>query len=277
MNKLLAFISRSRNFLLFLLLEVICFLFIFQSNSYQRATVINSSNALSGSVLNSYSSFTEYFSLKDKNESLAEENARLRSVVKSSYFATNATADTVSDSLYMQQYTFIAAKVISNSYSNRNNFLTLNKGKKHGIEKDMGVISNNGIIGVVTEVSDNYATVMSVLHKKQQINARFKKSNRYGTVEWQGGNYRYAKLNEIQKQQDVATGDTIITGSNSTLFPEGIPIGIVEEHTLGENNNFHNITIKFTEDYSNIKHVYAVKDLMKIERLELENSDERDE
>lgn len=277
MNKLLAFISRSRNFLLFILLEVICFLLIIQSNSYQKTTFINSSSYISGSVFNKYSSLTEYFSLREKNENLAEENARLRSVIKSSYFSTIASTDTVTDSLYMQQYTFIAAKVISNSYSNRNNFITLNKGKRHGIEKDMGIISNNGVIGVVTEVSDNFSTVMSVLHKKQQINARFKKSYRYGTIKWEGGSYRYGELKEIQKQQDVAKGDTIITGSGSTIFPEGITIGYVEDYSLNESSNFYNITIMFSEDYSNIKYVYAIKDHLKIEREKLEGNSQTGE
>lgn len=265
MRPLLQFLIKNANFFLFLLLEFFAFIFIVKSNYYQQSVFINSANAISGGIYKTQSNITNYFSLKTINKMLAEENARLRNSQKSSFSAINNKTFVINDTLYKQQYEFTEATIISNTFNRINNYLTLNKGYDQGIRKEMGVITSQGVVGIIKDVSPNFSTVTSVLHSKSKISAKIKKNNYIGTVVWEGGDYRTATLKDIPTHVKILSGDTIVTSGYSMIFPGGIPIGTIYLYNINKGNDFYDIKIRLTTEFNKISNVYVIKSLMKEE------------
>ena len=266
MQQIAYFIEKYKYFLLFLLLEIIALGFTIQSHSYHKSQFFNSANTISGGLLEKSTSIFEYSVLKKDNLRLSEENARLRSLI------TNDSLQIANlDSLEIDNK-FISAKVIQNSYTKRNNILTINKGSSDGISIDMGVVNSTGIIGVVNKVSKNYATVLSVLNSNSKINARLKKNNYFGTLTWNGQSYKFSQLLDIQRQADILVGDTIVSGGKSILFPDNIPIGVVNNFDA-TNKSYDNIEVELFMDMSNIGYVYVIQNINKEEILELQQND----
>jgi rod shape-determining protein MreC len=270
MRNIFLFLWRSYFFLLFLLLEVVSFYLIIQNNNYQKSSFINSTNAVSASIYSNVSNITEYLRLKSANEALAKENALLRAQAPSAFYNNIVMRSSVEDSSFRQKYTYITAKVINNSVNKRNNYLTLNRGSLHGIKKDMGVISSNGIVGIVKEVSPHYCSVLSLLHKDTKISAKIAKSDYFGSILWEGGDSQYATLHDIPKHVVLKSGDRIITTSYSAIFPEGITIGTIVSGEVKPGDNFHTIKVLLSTNFQNITHVYIVNNLMKEEQTALE-------
>ncbi|NTW31347.1 MAG: rod shape-determining protein MreC [Bacteroidetes bacterium] len=269
MRNFFLFLLKEHFFFLFFILEVFSFVLIIQNNYYQKSVFINSSNEFTGGVFKTFNDISQYFSLKDANRKLSEENARLMNEAKKYYFKSNnnvfSQIDTLfhNDTLYVQQYEFVSAKVINNSINKRNNYLTINKGSNNGITKDMGVITSDGIVGIVMDVSPHFSSILSVLHKDSKISAKVKKNGHLGTVIWKGGAYRTAELIDIPTHVKPSIGDTIITSGNSTSFPEGINIGTILSYKIEKGDNFYNISIKLSTDFNNISYAYVIKNIMK--------------
>ncbi|MBD0832853.1 rod shape-determining protein MreC [Aestuariibaculum sediminum] len=269
MQQIINFIIRNKNFLLFLLLFGISIFFTIQSHSYHKSKFINSANFLTGGVYNSVSNISGYFNLKSQNEILAKENNRLKQML----YNANQNLDSVFlDTLANEKlYKYTTANIIRNNYSATDNILLINKGSKDSIKEDFGVISSNGIIGIVNETSKNYATVISVLNSTVKISAQLKKTNHYGSLVWNGKNPAYTQLIDIQKIAPVAKGDTIITSGMSSIFPKGIPIGIVEDFKLDRAENFYEINVKLFNDMTNLEHIYIIENADKNEITNLLN------
>src|SRR5210317_565998 len=172
MQKLINFLIRNKNGLLFLILQLIAFTFIYNSVSYTRSTIFNSSIQFIGSIQEGYHNFQEYANLTKTNEQLANENARLRTLLKSSYFENFVISDTVIDTLYVQQYEFISAQVVNSSFTYSNNYITINRGSNHGVEKGMGIINSLGVVGKIQNVSKNFATAIPLIHSRGNITGR---------------------------------------------------------------------------------------------------------
>ncbi len=264
MRTLFAFFRKYYFFFLFLILEGICFILISNHNPYHRTHIINSSNSITGNINSIYAFIDEYFGLKKVNNALYKENAELRNILDN----YKNIPDTLVDEFIADDssFRFIPAKVINNSVNKRNNFIMLDKGQKHGIDVDMGVISSNGIIGVVIETSNNYSTVLSLLHKNSRISAKIKKNNHLASLVWPGKDYREAVLQDVPTHIQLQKGDTIITSGYSFLFPEGITIGYVKDYFQDEQNNFNEATIELTEDFNSLRFVYITKKI-KVEEL----------
>jgi len=269
MQKLINFLIRNYSFILFLVLQLIAFVFILQANSFSRSTFFNSTRAVSGEMLEKYHNAKEFANLKRTNQILAEENARLRSISKESYFPMFSISDTVIDTLYNQQYVYIPSKVVNSTYTYSNNHLTLNKGSNNGIQKGMGVINAEGVIGKVKEVSENYSVVYPLIHQKGQVTGRIKSSGHFGEVSWNGKDYDRVQLNKIQRHATFDIGDTIVSDQRSEIFPSGIPIGVIQDSTLNYETQFISIEIDLLPDFTNIEYVYIVNDLLKEERTNL--------
>jgi rod shape-determining protein MreC len=268
MQQIVYFIQKYKYFLLFILLELVAFLFTIQSKAYQKSQFINSANSFTGGLLNMSNSVFEFTSLKKENLRLSSENTALKNELekfKSSRFLGNKKL-TDSDQYY------ISAKIIQNNFHKRNNYLTIDKGILDGIHSDMGVVNSKGIIGVVNQISNKYATVLSILHNKSKINAKIKGSNYFGTLAWDGVDYQYSQLIDIQRQAPLKIGDTIISGGKSLLFPEGIPIGIVHDFKKTP-KSFDNIKIKLFNDMSSLGYVQIIQnsDKNEIEKLIRQN------
>ncbi|MFN5710687.1 MAG: rod shape-determining protein MreC [Bacteroidota bacterium] len=276
MRNLLRFLWKYSNFVLFILMEVCCFYLIFQNNSFQRASWINSSNAFAGNVFTTVNSIKEYFALKETNELLAAENARLRTQSLGSYAKYITTKTNVSDTVLKQQYTYIPADVVNNSVNRRNNYLTLNRGYKQGITRDMAVITSNGIVGYIKDVSANYCTVLSILNKDAKISAKVKRYDELGSLIWEGGDYRYGLLQDIGTHVKIAKGDSIVTSNFSDIFPSNIMIGTVESYAPREGGEFYNIKVKYSANLKNVTHVYIINNILRQEKIQLEERSQHD-
>lgn len=267
MRRLFTYIIRYNFIFFFLILEVLSFILIIQNN-YQRASFFTASNNLTGSVLNVTSNISEYFSLRTTNVELARENQELRRQLNSSFSTTDTNSYVQKDSLF----TYVYAKVIKNSVNKQKNYLMINKGRDHGIDRDMGVITSTGVVGTVVEVSDHYARIMSVLNIQNKINARIKINRHLGNIEWDGRDYRNGLLTDIPSHVSLGEGDTIITSGNSFIFPEGLVIGTVLEYSGQSSEKFNTALVRFSVDYNSLHHVFIITNLMKneIEQLETE-------
>jgi len=272
MRNLIVFIWKHYFFFLFFLLEVLCIYFIVQNNSFHRATFINSSNQLSGNVLETYSDMSYYFHLKEANEQLARENALLRSTSMPSFVAISGPDYKIKDSIHLQKYQYVSAKVVNNSINRRNNYITIDKGSKQGLAEDMAVISSTGVVGIIKNVSENFSSVMSLLHKSCTISSKVKKDGSYGPLSWDGTDYRYATLSDIPTHVPLAAGDTIAISPYSATFPENILVGTVESFERKSGAYFYTVKVKLSTDFNKLNFVYVVKNFMKKEQEELENA-----
>lgn len=264
MQQIITFLLRNKHGLFFLLLLIIGLTLTIQSHRYHKSKFIHAANNLTGGVYESANQFSEYFNLKEYNKRLLDENARLRKEL-SNYKISNSQA--VPEK---QPYNLIPAKVIENSYNKKKNLLLINKGKKHGIEPDMGVITMDGVIGITVNVNENFSTVLSVLHPKSRISAQLAKTKHLGSLFWNGKETNTVQLEDISTISKVQKGDTIVTG-NYSIFPEGIRIGTVLNASLQQSKNHYDIDVQLFNDMTNIGYVYVIKNDSKKEIQNLLN------
>lgn len=270
MQQIFNFIFKNSNRLLFLLLLITSLTLVVQSHSYHRSQVVNSANILSGNVYEQINEIETYFRLKQQNDKLAQENAALRKLLfnqKDSIF--NLPKDSIKG---YDKIEVIQSKIINNSYNVPENYLTINTGSLKGVKPDMGVISSQGIVGVIEKVSSNYATVISVLNIKSKINAKVKRTNHFGSLIWTAKNAGYVQLVEIPRLASVRKGDTIVTGGISKIFPENIPVGIIDKIYMDTKTNYYTVDVRLFNDMTNLNHVYIInnKDIDEINKLEAE-------
>ncbi len=271
MQQIFNFIFKNSNRLLFLLLLGISLFLTIQSHSYHRSKVINSANSLSGGAYERINNVNEYFNLRTQNDALAQENAKLRSLL----FDLKDTASIPKlDSIKgLQPTDIIVSKVIHNSFNDYENYLTLNSGSLDGVKTDMGVINSLGIVGIIDNISPNYATVVSILNVKSQINAKIKKSNHFGSLIWDGKSTGYAQLIDVPRLAAIRKGDTIVTGGQSVIFPENINIGTIDRIFVDNKTHYYTLNIKLFNDMTNLGHVYIIKSKDRDEIMKLEKGD----
>ena len=268
MRNLLAFISRYQFTFFFVIYLTISFILIYNNNYYQRSTVVSTTGGFTGKLNEYYSNFSGFFDLKRSNEALAKENATLRAMLQ---IKTKA----IPDSLYRYESGFsikyISARIISNTTQFRNNYFMLDKGYIAGIKKDMGVITNEGVMGIIIDVTENYSSGISILHKDARLSGRIKKNNQLVNISWDGVNYRLGDISHIPTHVSLVPGDTIETSGNSQIFPEGIMIGTVEYVDEEMDNMFKKGKIRFATDYNQVTHVYVVENRFRdeLQRLKM--------
>jgi rod shape-determining protein MreC len=259
---------------LFSVLFLLALALTIQSNTYHSARFTSSANFLSGNVYSLKQNALDYFGLEDQNTLLLNENITLRKQLE--VFKNNSVIIEKDSTTISVKYDIIPATVINNSYSKTKNLITIKKGWKDGVKIDMGVITSTGIVGIVNNVSKNYATVQSLLNTNSQINARLEKSNHFGSIKWNTKATNVVQLIDVNRLAPVAIGDTATTDGKSTIFPEGIPIGTIKKYELGENDSY-NLDIQLFNDMTNLKHVYLIKNnhTLEIKDLEKEGEDEQ--
>lgn len=267
MQQIVNFIIRNKAFLLFLLLFVLSLVFTIQSHSYHKSKFINSANFLSGGVYNTINNASQYLDLKSQNELLAQENNKLKAL----FYNTQ----TASDSIFIDsfatntKYKLRTAHIIKNSYNAINNVLLLDKGLNDSIKQDYGVITTKGIVGVIDNVSGNYATVVSILNSTNKISGQLKKTNHFGSLIWNGVSPNTIQLIDVEKIAPVLRGDTVITSGRSSIFPKGIPVGVIKDFKLDAAENYYEINVTLFNDMTNIEHVQIIenKDIQEITNL----------
>lgn len=271
MKSLLVFLLRIHFLILFILIEVFSIILLVNNNSFQQSAMVNLSRQISGRYYSRTANLKQYFSLAEQNRKLAEENTRLMSILESKYRIEKEDVIAVYDSIYNQQYTYSPAQIINNSINNRHNYLTLNKGYMQGVKPEMAVVSQDGVVGIVKGVSENFSTVISMLNLDFKVSAKVKKNGYFGSLSWDGVNYRKVILKEIPLHADIQIGDTVITSGFSSIYPEGIMIGTIDgfEEKAG---SFYEIEVTLSVDFRRLNHVYVVGNLLRDERLLLEEN-----
>ena len=262
MYNLQRFILKHHFVILFILLEVISILLLARSQNFHRSSLVNTSNAMVGKIYEWSSEIGNYFRLNSANKQLAEENAMLRQQLSVVYDTTSCIFDTnEGDTLYK----YIPAQVVNNSTNQANNYIIINKGSLDGIQREMSVMSTDGIVGVVTDVSRHYASVMSLLHSKSVVGVRFKNNQEIASLKWETNNYRYGMVEDIPTHIVLQKGDTVVTSSHSFIFPEDLMVGTVEEFYPTAVDALSRAKIRFATDFSTLRHVYVIQDLHKPE------------
>ncbi len=269
MRTLLRFIQKYSDLLLFLLLEIIAISLIVQNSHYQRSRLISLNRQVTGYIYSKVDGAREYLSLKEVNQELANENLELRNKLD---LISNRldTAVVTAELLGEYNYFFVPSRVVKNSVYDQYNFMTLNKGKKDGVFRDMGVISDRGLVGIVLESSANFATVIPIINRDFRLSAKIKSNNYAGILHWEGNSPRSAVLTEIPFHVDLSEGDTILTSGFSSIFPEGIKVGVIESFSL-DKGNFYDITVSLFTDYQRLYHVNVIQNFRQEEQLNLEN------
>lgn len=272
MQQIFNFLIRNKNNILFLLLLGLSLFLTIQSHSFHKSKFISSANVVTGGIYNWANNIQTYFYLEEYNDRLLEENKQLRSLVANIRDTTNLdnSMDSIGD---LGIYKFMTAKVINNNYSKINNYITLDIGENSGIQKEFGVITSQGIVGIIDHVNRKHARVISILNSNSQINAQLKKTFHFGSLVWDGKDPNTVQLIDVPRQAPVEVGDTIITGGRSLIFPHGIPIGSVSEFTLDQNQSYYTLQVKLFNDMTNIGHVYVIENEEKEEIKALEAID----
>ncbi len=272
MRNLLRFLVKYHFFLLFLILEAIAVSMGVQYNLYQRARFVSVTENISSFFNESISAFSDYFHLVETNRKLSLENTRLKNRLQRVYRSDDLFFFGEHDTLHRQKYFFTSARVINNSVNRMHNYLTLDKGREQGIRPEMGVICPEGIVGITEGVTKNFCSVISLLNTNFHVSAKLKKNDYFGTLSWDGQDYRRAVLQDIPYHVSVEPGDTVVTSGYSAVFPEGIMIGTVEKARV-ENGNFYVVTIKLSTDFKHLVYVDVISNLQKKERQKLESYD----
>ena len=276
MRKLISFLINHSPIFVYAFYLVICFVLLFKFNPYQQSVFFSSANEMAGRFYIMTSGITGYFGLQEINRDLQKQNGnlemeliRLRDEV-SRLSGDSLLVRTSADSS-LSRYDFQIAQVINNSV------FTLNKGRKDGIHSEMGVIDQNGIVGIVNVVSDHYAVAISLLNPKLRLSCKVKGSNYFGSLVWDGKDPRFAVLEELPRHVKFVKGDTIVTSGYSSVFPEGLMVGTVDGFSKQRNDNFYALTVKLSTDFFRLNDVRILDDKGQKERRILEMEAKKDE
>ncbi|MFD2582082.1 rod shape-determining protein MreC [Pedobacter vanadiisoli] len=273
MRNLWIFISRYNAFFLFIIFFTVGIYLTVKNNSYQRSVTLNSTNQIVGTAYERLNVFKRYLNLGMVNDSLAAENAKLKSQLLSLTTVDTAKDVKVIDTVTNQDYTYLAAKVIKNSITLRNNVMTINKGSIDGIKSGMAVIApQKGVVGFIRDVSEHLATIQSLLHKDTKISVTLKKNNALGSLVWGDGNFdiKKALIKEVPNHIKMYVGDTVVT-SGFASFPKGILVGRISKPNVATNDNFLSGEVNLFTDFSTLQYVYVVKYKKAEEQKALEN------
>ena len=269
MKEIIKLILKYHFTIIFILLEIVSFSLIIRHNEYQRAIFSENASTLFGNISSTVTSIKDYFRLKAINESLAKENILLKNRLEAYEFLQDTIIHRTVVEGSIPVYEYIGAKQVNATYIRMKNYITLNRGRKNGLQKEMAVCTPEGIVGLIQDLSDHFAVVIPLINVDARISAKIKKNNYYGSLQWDGNDYSYSYLNDIPYHVEVNAGDTIVTSGLSKIFPEGIVVGYVESVDK-VTANFLKIKVKLAVDFKRINHVYVILNNKKNEQTSLE-------
>lgn len=270
MNNLLRFLSKYHFLILFLLLEGFSLWLLFGNSYYQRAKVGNVTRSVMAYAHSRIASARAYLNLAQANQNLIRENLALRNQVTMLSALIERESLSVRDSTTSPGYEFIPALVVNNSVNRQHNFFTINAGSNQGVEPEMGVITHNGVVGIIIGVSNNYSTAISLLNVEMRVSARLKRTHHFGSLHWDGRDNRRVNLSDIPQHVILNEGDTVVTSGFSAIFPPDVILGTIDTFHSRE-GNFYTIGVNLSADFSQLNNVWVVRNLAREERLKLEN------
>ena len=278
MKNIFLFIRQYFNFISFILLQVVAIVLLTSSSKTHETFFAGAANDVTGNINSRYSKLRSYFNLAETNRLLAEENAKLRNELPSSFLSADSLRLTVKDTAVNdtlgrpRKYSFLPARVIGNTYTLQNNYLMLERGTLQGVKKGMAVTGPSGIVGVVVESTDHISRVMSLLHRNSKVSAMLKKDNTSGSIEWDGADPSYLLFKNVTKSAKVAKGDTVVTSTYSANFPSQLIVGTVASITAEPSSNFYTLKIKTATNFFTIQFVNVIENVRYTEQMQLENS-----
>ena len=274
MGNILVFLARYYKYILFTALEGFCLFLVVNFNNNQKNAFFSVAYDLSGRVSKTYYDVNSYFHLQTANDSLLAENARLRAMMQNSKWVDTSKGKIVHDTAIHQKFTYIPAKVVNNSVNIKNNYITLDIGENKGIAPHMGVVSTSGIVGTTRFVSSHFTTSLSVLHKDFKVYAEIKEIKEMGSLIWGNTNPEIAILKDIPIHIHIAKGQHVVVSPYSKVFPEGTPIGIIQDYKIEMGSAFYTIYVKLATNIRNVRQVYVVNNIMADEQTKLEKASE---
>ena len=274
MRNLLEFLSKYYHWLLFAVLEVTSFVLLFQFNSYQGSVWFTSANAVVGKLYELEADVESFFSLTKVNKDLTLRNFYLeRQVNQLSRLYYDLTKDTTiaerNELEFLSRYKLIPANVVSNSVDRNDNLMTIDRGSKDGVEKDMGVACGNGVVGVVYLVSDHFSVVMPVLNYHSRISCAIRRRGYFGYLKWQGGDANIAYVEDVPRHAKFKRGDWVETSGYSSIFPPGVLVGKIIEVYNSRDGLSYRLKVQLTTDFGNVRDVCVISDKGIAERTRL--------
>lgn len=270
MWNLIRFFAKNSPFFTWLFLVIISIVLLCQTNPYHRSVWFGSANVLIGSIYDAHSNVTGYFGLREINEDLLArtgeleaENLLLRQQLQTYRDQMALEADSA------KQYDYMIAHVVGNSITQAENYITLDKGSRHGVQQDQGVADHNGVIGIVSKVSENYSLVISVLNPKLRLSVMIKNTESMGSLVWDGANSRYALLEDLPRNVKYESGDTIVTTGFTSSFPKNVPVGRVVD-TYDNGGSFLTLKVELFTDFDRLNDVHVVINYDQEEQTEVE-------
>ncbi len=277
MRNLIAFFRRFRVFLIFIVLQVFALSTYFSFLNFPRSQYLTSASQVSGTILKARNDITKHFNLSKNNQALQRENIKLRERLPESMQRLQNGTILIDDTLFHQQYTYIPATVINSTLTKRNNYFTLNIGRLQGIKRGMGVFSDNGVVGIIHNVSDHFSVVKSVLTENINIDVMIEPIGLFGLLKWDGRDPRRGSITGISNDLKIKKWSKVVTRGGSGIFPRGIMVGRIGKLKAVEGKPLWDVEIRFTEDYRTLQRVYIIKNLLQEEQEELEDAIPEDE
>lgn len=278
MRELFDFFIRNSKWFVYAIFVVASCMLLFQGNPYQHHVLLTSANSVSSTVYEVSNNVTSYFNLRDINEDLNRRNAALEKEVinlreKLQNYAEKEFTDTLVPDNDVDHFDFIVAHVINNSISRPYNYITLDKGAADGVKAELGVIDQNGIVGIVSVVGQRSARVISLLNPKLRLSCKIKNSDHFGSLVWDGNDPTVALLEELPRHTVYNPGDTIVTSGYSAVFPPGLPVGIILDDDRDHNENFFTLKVRLFADFTALGNVQIITNNYSEEIAALEQSD----
>lgn len=277
MRSILNFLLRHNHWFLFIFLEGISFVLIISFNNYQGATLFTSANSVVGNVYSIVSDVDGYFSLKEENTTLISQNQKLINEVETlknmltEYRDSASLADNINNRHKKNGYYYYTAKVVNNSVNKLNNYITIDKGTSDGVRSQMGVFNDKGVIGVTYRSSENFSVVMPLLNSKSILSCKVKE-NTFCTLQWDGKEIMYSYIIDLPRYDIFENGDTVVTSGYSSIFPAGIPVGIIERLEDSTDGQSYRARVRLFVDFEDINNLFVVGNDSKEEQEKLEKS-----
>ena len=274
MRNLLEFLARYNHWIVFIVLEAISFVLLFQYNSYQGSVWFSSANAAAGKVWTWHAEMTSFFSLSKVNRALTQRNIMLEQQVRQ---LTDSLTGSGKDSTRLRNglsnallgFKLIPAKVVSNRIDRHDNLMTIDKGTADGVRRDMGVVCGTGVVGVVYLASQHYSVVIPVLNTKSNISCRLRGRDYFGYLRWMGGDSRHAYVDDIPRHAHFKLYEQVETSGYSSVFPPGIAVGKILHVYNSDDGLSYRLQVELATDFSRLRDVIVIDNRPIQERIEV--------
>ncbi len=277
MRNLINFLIKYGTWFIFMFYVLISCVLLFSHNLYQQSVYLTSANIVASSVNSTSSQVTGYFHLRGINESLQESNAMLENEVLNLRHqlaeCQTLLSDTLKSNIFLNRFDYIPATVINNSVRHPRNYFSINRGSADGVKVGMGVVDQNGVVGMVNVAGLHTARVISLLNQTQRFSVKLKGTNYIGSLSWKGADPSIAYMEEVPRHAKFHAGDTVVTSGYSTTFPGDIPVGIVMNRIKGSDDNFFILKVRLNSDFRALSTVRVIKDEYKAELDSLQQYD----